>query len=66
MDFNRNGSMLVVGSWSNDDVAEKAGRAEVFQFNGTDWDRTGQVLLGDASQDRFVSCIIILKDFYLR
>lgn len=55
MDFNRNGSMLVVGSWSNDVVGEKAGKAQVFRFNGTEWDPLGQELFGGSSQDRYVS-----------
>lgn len=55
MDFNRNGSMLVVGSWSNDVVGEKAGKAQVFRYNGTGWDLLGQEFFGDSSQDRYVS-----------
>ena len=53
LDLNYNGRMLVVGSWNNGDAADKAGKAMVYQFNGTMWDQVGQKLLGDASLDRF-------------
>jgi len=53
--LSRDGNMLVVGSWSSDDVAEKAGKANVFRFNGNTWDPVGQELFGDTTRDRFVS-----------
>jgi len=55
LDLNRNGSMLVVGSWSNDDVADLAGKTTVFWYNGTLWDQVGQELFGDMTHDRYVS-----------
>jgi len=55
LDLSRDGNMLVVGSWSNDDAAEKAGKANVFRFNGSMWDPVGQELFGDMTRDRYVS-----------
>lgn len=50
--FNRNGSILAVGSWKNDKAGEDAGKTQVFWYNGTFWEEFG-TFLGDASRDHF-------------
>lgn len=55
MDFDQHGNVLIVGSWKNNQVGTMAGKAEVFRYNNVGWSPVGQGLLGDATDDRFVS-----------
>lgn len=54
LDLNRDGSILVVGAGNNDDGGNNAGKAQVFQFNGSNrWNQLGQDLIGRDAGDRF-------------
>ena len=53
VDLNKDGSMVVVGAWHNDEKAENAGHAKVFRFDGSNWNQVGETLLGDNVEDQF-------------
>jgi hypothetical protein len=57
LDLNKDGSILAVGRWNNDDAGTDAGYAIVYWFNGTMWTQIGESLLGHAARDHYVSVI---------
>ena len=48
-----NGSIIAVGSPQNDDNGNDAGKVEIFQFNGTNWQLMGVPLFGETLGDLF-------------
>jgi hypothetical protein len=51
--LSRDGSVLAVGAWYNDDAGDDAGHVKVFWHNGTDWLPLGEPLLADLPGDGF-------------
>jgi hypothetical protein len=53
--LNRDGSVLAVGAWNNDDAGYDAGHAKVFEFDPTagTWKQKGEDLLAEQKSDRF-------------
>lgn len=55
LDLNKDGSVLAVGQWNNDDAGTNAGYAVIYWYNGSMWTQLGEPLLGNAPRDAFVS-----------
>lgn len=53
VDLNKDGNMMIVGAWNNNEMAEKAGHAKVFRLDGGEWKQVGQTLLGRAENEHF-------------
>lgn len=68
LDMNKDGSVLAVGRWNNDDAGTNAGYAVIYWYDeGTDmWTPVGDPLEGRAPRDHYVSgiiCILTLNHF---
>jgi hypothetical protein len=63
VDINSDGSVIVIGSNGDDDVASLAGAAFVYQRDGTSWSYKTKITASDgASQDRFGGTVAISGD----
>jgi hypothetical protein len=50
--LSRDGSIMAVEAWNNDDAGSDAGQVKVFWHNGTHWLPMGEPLLADLPGDR--------------
>ena len=51
--LNSNGTIVAIGAPFNDDNENDSGHTRIYQYNGSQWEKIGQDIDGEAANDRF-------------
>lgn len=62
VDLSRDGSVVVIGAWGNDESGSNSGHARVYSLVGNEWFKIGQDINGENPGDRFGSSVAISDD----
>jgi hypothetical protein len=62
--INANGSIVIIGAPYNDSTGVDAGRARIYQFDGSVWQQLGADIVGAAAGDKFGYSTSISNDGY--
>lgn len=62
LDISADGNRIIVGAYLSDDQASNAGKALVFEYDGTDWAQLGNAVFGQNPDDQFGRSVAMASD----
>ncbi|MFA6403586.1 MAG: hypothetical protein WCX31_18475 [Salinivirgaceae bacterium] len=62
LSLNTNGNVIAIGAPNNDGTSDNSGSVRIYNWNGSDWNKVGEDMDGEAQDDRFGTSVSVSSD----